>query len=165
MGLLTTFVLKNYGIQTIDVVEPRVERRALALQFGARRADTMQTFIQDSDMYAVGFECSSCNVAFELLQRKMSHAGSICILADGNKEPLELSPAFHEKELSIVGSSDGWNYREHAKWYFGLGSERLSSLERIFDYYIQHEALIESFERLAEGIITPVKVLVQYRMA
>ncbi len=38
LGLLTLFMLKAYGVAAVDVIEPRAERRALALQFGARRA-------------------------------------------------------------------------------------------------------------------------------
>ena len=38
IGLLTVFMLRAYGVRTIDVIEPREERRALALQLGAREA-------------------------------------------------------------------------------------------------------------------------------
>src|SRR5947209_10501616 len=103
IGLLTVFMLRAYGIRIVDVVEPREERRALALQLGARAAFSPQEMMNRSELYPVGIECSSRNVAFELLQRRMQYAGRICILADGNIEPLVLAPAFHEKELSMVG--------------------------------------------------------------
>jgi alcohol dehydrogenase len=68
--------------------------------------------------YEYGIECSAYNIAFKTLQKSLLKEGSNCILSDGNKEILELQPEFYEKELKIVGSSDGWDYQEHAKWYF-----------------------------------------------
>src|SRR5947209_5868177 len=38
IGPLTVFMLRAYGVRVVDVVEPRAERRDLALQFGARTA-------------------------------------------------------------------------------------------------------------------------------
>src|SRR5260370_34084576 len=38
IGLLTTFMLKAFGVQIIDIVEARAERRTMALQLGARIA-------------------------------------------------------------------------------------------------------------------------------
>ena len=152
-----------YGIQTIDVVEPRPERCTLALQLGASNAAAPQAFAQQDTMYALGFECSSHNEAFELLQQKIMQEGRICILADGNIEPLILTPSFHQKELTIVGSSDGWDYQEHAKWYFTVVPEYISVLEQIFDSKIRDDSLISTFEHMASGTIRPVKVLVQYK--
>jgi len=96
------------------------------------------------------------------LQRRMQYTGRICILADGNIEPLVLAPAFHEKELSVVGSSDGWDYQEHARWYFSIMSEHAHNLEQLFDYHTTVNDLVSTFERLASGTIAPVKVLVRY---
>ena len=107
IGLLTIFMLIAFGVQKIDVVESRVERRTLALQLAANMAMPLQEINTRSEMYPIAFECSSNNRAFELLQRKMQPEGRICILSDGNIEPLTLTPTFHEKELMIVGSSDG----------------------------------------------------------
>jgi len=162
IGLLTVFMLKAYGVRTVDVVEPREERRSLALQLGARAALSPQEMINRSEIYSVGIECSSRNAAFELLQRRMQYTGRICILADGNIEPLVLAPAFHEKELSVVGSSDGWDYQEHARWYFSIMSEHAHNLEQLFDYHTTANDLVSTFERLASGTIAPVKVLVRY---
>jgi alcohol dehydrogenase len=162
IGLLTVFMLKAMGVQVVDVVEPRPERRNLALYFGARAAATHQEMADKDDKYIVGFECSSHNAAFELLQGKMQHEGRICILADGNIEPLALAPAFHEKELMLIGSSDGWDYQEHARWYFQFVQEQAHDLELIFDYVTTQHDLAATFEQLALGTIKQIKVLVKY---
>jgi alcohol dehydrogenase len=162
IGLLTTFMLMAQGVRNIDIVEPRAERRALALQIGARGAVSAQEMAIMSNLYTVAFECSSRNAAFALLQSRMQQEGRICILADGNLEPLVLAPAFHEKELQIVGSSDGWNYQEHARWYFEVVREHSYNLEQVFSYHTTMEDLVATFERLASGAIAPTKVFVGY---
>jgi alcohol dehydrogenase len=162
IGLLTIFILKAMGIEAIDIVEPRAERQTLAVRIGARKAISLQEIESMNSLYDTGFECSSRNAAFELLQSSMRHEGCICILADGNLEPLVLAPAFHEKELRIVGSSDGRDYQEHARWYFDVVRGYAYNLEQIFNYYTKADDLAATFERLATGAITPTKVLVQY---
>ncbi len=162
IGLLTIFMLKALRVQVVDVVEPRSERRELAFGLGARVATTPQVMIRTNDNYAVGFECSSRNAAFELLQEKMQHDGRICILADGNIEPLLVTPTFHEKELMIVGSSDGWDYQEHARWYFQYVQEHAHHLEKLFDYATTQHDLAATFEQLALGTLNPMKVVVNY---
>jgi threonine dehydrogenase-like Zn-dependent dehydrogenase len=160
IGLLTLFMLQAMGVQAVDVVEPRAERRALATQLGARRA--LETVREDAS-YAIGFECSSRDAAFALLQRALQPGGRICVLADGNIEPLVLTPAFHEKELLIVGSSDGWDYPGHARWFFSIVGEQAHNLEQIFDYHTTAANLIATFAHLASGAIRPIKVLVEYK--
>jgi len=113
-------------------------------------------------LYDAGFECSSRNAAFKLMQNNMRLEGRVCILADGNLEPLVLAPAFHEKELRVVGSSDGWDYQEHARWYFDVVRGHAYNLEQIFNYHTTADGLAATFEQLATGAITPTKVLVQY---
>jgi len=163
IGLLTVFMLKALGMCTIDVVEPLKKRCAMALQLGARMAISPQEIAKSNMMYCAAFECSSHKEAFELLQGKMQRDGRICILSDGNIEPLILSSAFHEKELVIVGSSDGWDYREHAEWFFNLIREHSYNLEDLFDYQTTAANLIATFELLATGKIMPIKVLIQYK--
>ncbi len=162
IGLLTIFMLKAMGVQAIDIVEPRAERRSLAAQIGARTAMSPQEMGSMSNLYDAGFECSSRSAAFELMQNSMRLEGRICILADGNLEPLVLAPTFHEKELWVVGSSDGWDYQEHARWYFDVVRGHAYNLEQIFNYHTTADDLAATFERLATGAITPTKVLVQY---
>jgi len=162
IGLLTVFMLKAMGVQAVDMVEPRSKRREMALRFGARVAATQRDLASKDNIYAIGFECSSRNTAFELLQEKMQQEGRICVLADGNVEPLVITPAFHEKELMIVGSSDRWDYQEHAKWYFQFVQEHSHNLESLFAYVTTQKDLIATFEQLALGTISPVKILVSY---
>jgi len=162
MGLLTLFVLTRYGVRAVDVVEPQPERRALASLLGARRTFAPDA-IPDDATYTAGFECSGRAAAFTLLQERMRPGGRICVLADGNIEPLTLAPAFHVNELSIIGSSDGWDYQQHAVWYVeqvrcGLAS----NLERLFELTATPEELPQVFEAMARGEVVPVKVLVCY---
>ncbi|MBO0796748.1 MAG: zinc-binding dehydrogenase, partial [Ktedonobacteraceae bacterium] len=161
MGLLTVFLLKESGIQYIDVIEPAEKRREIAGQFGARRtASSVKALPKGS--YQVGIECSSRNAAFEALQAMMAQGGRICILADGNIEPLTLIPAFHEKELHIVGSSDGLDYRKHAHWFFQRDPGRLRLLEQLFEHDVTAENLSNIFEDLARQTMTAIKVFIQY---
>lgn len=162
MGLLTLFILKAYGVAVVDVVEPRRERHALAYKLGARHVLRPQEMPETSESYAAGFECSSSNAAFALLQQQMQQDGRICITADGNKEPLVLAPAFHEKELRLVGSSDGWDYHAHAAWYFQYLRQHPTCLEALFEARVSADALIATFAQLATGAIQPLKVLVDY---
>lgn len=86
--------------------------------------------------------------------------GRVCILADGNLEPLTLTPHFHERELSVVGSSDGLDYHEHARWFYER--PHLDSLKGLFGLEIGADDLPEVFVRLTRGDARPVKVLVRY---
>ncbi len=160
IGLLTVYVLRAYGTRNIDVIEPRSERRTMAGMLGARSATKPEALL--SEGYAVAFECSGHDDGFSLLQRKLRIGGRLCVLSDGNLEPLVLSPEFHEKELSVVGSSDGWDYREHARWFFDVAHGADTSLEKIFDLRLAAENLPRAFENLANGMVRPVKVLVDY---
>ncbi len=162
IGLLTLFILKAYGIATIDMVETRPERHALALELGARRAMIPQEVSTASESYPAAFECSSRDAAFALIQNNMRPHGRICILADGNYEPLHLTPAFHAKELQVVGSSDGWDYHLHAAWYFQEIQRYPTPLEELFQLQISSNELISTFTQLALGELYPTKVLVDW---
>ena len=160
IGLLTLFVLKALGVGEVDVAEPVKERLELAHHLGATNVFTPDEACKVQTSYEVGLECSSHNTAFSLLQAKLRAKGRICILADGNVEPLELTPHFHQKELRVVGSSDGEDYQEHAAWFYGLPD--LFKLTGLFDLEVEARALPETFGRLARGELQPVKVLVRY---
>lgn len=162
MGLLTLFILKAYSVALVDVVEPRTERHRLAYALGASKVLLPHNMPVTSETYAVAFECSSRNEAFALLQNHVHRDGRICVIADGNLEPLVLTPAFHEKELQLVGSSDGWDYHKHAAWYFRQVLQHPPCLEQLFDAQVTSDELIATFEQLATGAIRPVKVLVHY---
>jgi alcohol dehydrogenase len=159
IGLLTLFILKALGVQAVDVLEPQANRRDLALALGARNMFDADKFPLLS--YKVGIECSSRNAAFSTLQTCLKHYGRICVLADGNMEPLVLLPAFHEKELRVVGSSDGVNYQEHAAWFYTLPNLQL--LEKLFDLETTFENLPTTFETLASRKTSAIKVLVKYK--
>lgn len=163
IGLLTLFMLRYHRSDNIiDVVEPRTERQELALLLGATTALSPEDMLNWNSSYSVGYECSSNNAAFALLQQKMRKNGRICILADGNLEPLTLIPAFHEKELSVVGSSDGVDYPGHAKRFFDYVSTHNTYLEQTFDYQTSADNLPRAFAEMADGLISPIKVLVKY---
>lgn len=49
-----------------------------------------------------------------MLQLALTQNGRVCIRADDNLEPPTLAPADHANELSVVGSSDGLDYRAYA---------------------------------------------------
>jgi alcohol dehydrogenase len=162
IGLLTVAMLRAYGVRVVDVVEPQAYRRALALELGARMAVDAGGRSDLGADYAAGFECSSRDEAFALLQERVRADGGICILADGNVEPLTLAPAFHAKELRVVGSSDGWDYHEHAHWYFAYLREHHPPLDTLFDRTVHSADLPATFARMASGVLEAVKVLVRY---
>jgi alcohol dehydrogenase len=162
MGLLTVYFLKEYmNVQHIDVLEPNLTRGALAKLFGA---NSVFNNISEcpNDFYDSGFECSAFNEAFNSLQKSLLKDAEICILSDGNKDKFELQPEFFEKELKIVGSSDGWDYKKHSTWYFDNIRQNCSPLDKIFELKIRKQELIQCFEDMSQGKVNPLKVLVKY---
>lgn len=160
IGLLTVYFLRQYmHVEHVDAVEPNVDRAEMGQTFGVTRcfADSPPT----GEQYGFGFECSARNKGFQVLQSAVAQNGKICILSDGNCDDFVLHPKFFENELSIVGSSDGWDYHEHAKWYFDhvLHTPYTSDL---FQLKITKESLISCYEDLAAGRIHPLKVFVTY---
>jgi alcohol dehydrogenase len=161
IGLLTAFNLVARGHTQVDLVEPLPERRSLALALGIRAALSPEEAEAIDVAYQVGFECSGRDRAFHLLQQKLVPCGRICVLSDGNVEPLTLAPAFHEKELAVSGSSDGMDYQGHAAWFFERARTRAPALERLFEWRVAASEVPAAFERMAAGP-TPIKVLVSY---
>jgi alcohol dehydrogenase len=162
IGLLTVYFLREYmNVQHIDVVEPNASRGELAKQLGANDLfkDTSEC---PRDFYHYGLECSGTNVAFYCLQSSLLPEAEMCILSDGNKDVFELQPEFYVKELKIVGSSDGWNYRKHSEWYFENVRSKGSVLNKLFELTIGKEDLVQCFKDLEEGRVNPLKVLVKY---
>jgi alcohol dehydrogenase len=162
IGLLTLFNLRANGAHNVDVLEPVAARRALALAFGARNAFDPAAELPAIDSYRYGFECSSRDAAFGLLQAALAREGRICILADGNVEPLTLAPAFHAKELTVVGSSDGLDYQQYALWFWERLRDDIAPLERLFEQQVNAAELPGLFEQMARSQVTPVKVFVRY---
>ncbi|MBW3112048.1 alcohol dehydrogenase [Bacillus sp. MCCB 382] len=162
MGLLTVFYLKEYvNVRHIDMVEPHSSRGELARKLGAKTVYKDQSDCP-GDFYDYGFECSGFNKAFKTLQKALKHDGEMCILSDGNKDTFQMQPDFYRKELKIVGSSDGWDYQRHAKWYFNQIKNKDSGLSRLFEHTVSFKGLPECFEELSTGRIHPIKVLVNY---
>ncbi len=162
IGLLAIFVLAARGTPMIDVVEPDPQRRALALAFGARLAVAPANAVRLENTYAAGVECSSLDAAFRLLQQRLQPHARLCVLSDGNREPLTLTPHFHERQLTVIGSSDCPDYHVHARWYFPLAARHQNTLEQLFDLQIAASELPQTFADLAAGNLAAVKVLIHY---
>lgn len=162
IGLFTLWMLVALGAETVDVVEPLPSRRALAMEIGARRAVHPADAAALDERYPVAFECSGRDAAFALLQARLARRGRLCVLSDGNVEGFSLAPAFHANELRIVGSSDGWDYPAHTRWYLDAVRRGERGLARVFDLEIAIDALPATFERLARERDAAIKVLVRY---
>lgn len=159
IGLLALHRLRWLGFANVDVVEPLESRRTLAEAFGARAVFIPETLPADL-CYAAGVECSSAQAAFAQLQRSLRPNGQLCVLADGNLEPLVLTPEFHARELSVVASSDGEDYPGYARAFFDHWRETRGALEELFTLRVSARELPETFERLLAD--PPVKVFVSY---
>ncbi|PFG07133.1 alcohol dehydrogenase [Bacillus sp. es.034] len=162
LGLLTIYYLKEFmKVSHIDLVEPHRVRGELARELGAETVYKDQIECP-SDFYDYALECSGFNDAFKLLQKSLKYEGEMCILSDGNKESFILQPDFFRKELKVAGSSDGWDYEEHSRWYFEQIKDKDSGLRELFEKTIRFEELPQCFEELGTGKISPIKVLVNY---
>ncbi|HDR7517682.1 alcohol dehydrogenase [Bacillus mobilis] len=160
IGLLTCYFLKYYvGVEHVDVVEPNKNRRDFAKKFGAKNLyDSEEQIIET---YNYGFECSATNIGFHTLQKALNSNSEICILSDGNIEEITLTVDFFQKELQIIGSSDGYDYQKHADWFFSQ-IEQTPWIEEIFQHEIHYTALTQCFKELSEGLLKPLKVFVSY---
>ncbi|CAA9565846.1 MAG: hypothetical protein AVDCRST_MAG86-1049 [uncultured Truepera sp.] len=158
IGLLALHRLRWLGFTKVDVVEPLAPRRTLALSLGARSVFLPEALPEPT--YTAGVECSSAQAAFALLQRHLRPEGQVCVLADGNIEPLTLTPEFHRRELSVVASSDGEDYPGHARAFFDRWRETKAPLDKLFTRRIAAADLPEVFGEMLES--PPVKVFVSY---
>ena len=162
IGLLAVFTLACLGATAIDVIEPQANRRDIALAFGARRAVAPSDAATLPETYASGIECSSSNTAFAAMQAHLRPHGRICVLADGNTEPLILTPHFHQRQLQVVGSSDCPDYHAHARWFFPHATRHEAALRQLFDRRVHWSGLPATVAALASGEITATKVLIEY---
>jgi len=161
IGLLTVWMLGRTGRGPVDVVEPIAARRDVARDLGARHLWSPDS-MPPAPTYRLGVECSSANAGFGALLRAMLPSGRICVLADGLIEPLTLAPEFHERELTVIGSSDGVDYHEHDRWYFPTAARHGSTLRCLFDLTVKADDLPDTFARLAADRHAAIKVLVRY---
>lgn len=159
IGLLALHRLRWLGLEKVDVLEPLPARRDLALKLGARAVFSPETLPADA-RYDAGIECSTRQAAFAALQRHLKPHGQICVLADGNLEPLVLLPEFHARELRIVASSDGDDYPAHAAAFFRYWLRTRAPLDELFTVRVTAEALPEVFAGLLED--PPLKVFASY---
>lgn len=160
MGLLTVHYLRmKLGLTTIHAIEPDGGRASLGIQLGASRCFSVRPPMDET--YHAGIECSARNAAFATLQAAMTSGGRICVLSDGNVEPLVLYPAFYDQELTIVGSSDGYDYQAHAQWFFAT-ARRTPIVRSLFEKQVSVAELIPAFADLADRRMQPVKVMVSY---
>ncbi len=162
IGLLAVFGLAALGTPNIDVIEPLTARHALVQALGARRVLTPQEANGLHADYASGVECSARDTAFATLQRAMRPHGRIAILSDGNAESLTLTPHFHERQLTALGSSDCPDYRAHARWYFPAARAAHTILPRIFERRIVAADLPATFAQLADDQTLATKFFVNY---
>ncbi|MDI3235487.1 hypothetical protein QK289_10750 [Exiguobacterium antarcticum] len=81
-------------------------------------------------------------------------------MSDGNYETLLLTSAFYEKELRLVGSSDGWDYSTHPKWFLET-TPYVPELEELFEQTVSSDDLVRCFEQL-QTQKRPLKVSVTY---
>jgi alcohol dehydrogenase len=145
LGLLTLFNLTRRGVTDVTVTEPEPERRALAEQFGAQTVAAPGELTDDA--FDLGFECSAAPAGFTELLNSLRPGGRACVLSDGNWGALNLPPAFHTNELSVVASSDGEDYQGYADWLWAHADPLLGEL---FKVRVPAEDLPDAFERLQQ---------------
>jgi len=109
-GCLAARDLRKRGFRGgVDVAEPRPERRARALRFGADRAVepwTVAHLAETSGPYDVAFECSGRAEGFDLAQSALRPRGWVICVA-WPSETLCLSPYFAARSLSVAAPSHG----------------------------------------------------------
>ncbi|SDP63698.1 alcohol dehydrogenase catalytic domain-containing protein [Halobacillus aidingensis] len=161
MGTLAVHFLKKYmNVKHVDMLEPNKQRHVIPKHIGVENVFSTKEEVSEHS-YDYALECSSRFAAFETLLRSMKLEGKVCILSDGNKDLFHLTEDFYAKELTIVGSSDGWNYNKHADWFF-KEYQTSSFLTDIFEHEVAQENLIHCFAELHTNQISPMKVLVHY---
>ncbi len=160
MGLLALYRCLQLGVQCVDVLEPDSKRRALALRIGAHQVHDSGNY-NPCPAYRFGIECSSRDAAFAMLQRSLRPNSELCVLSDGNIEPLTLNPVFHSHELRIIGSSDGEDYVGDARELFDTWRLNHAPLQSFFEWRVGSKELEVAFARMLQEV-PPIKALVTY---
>lgn len=164
VGLMTIWMLRHYGVSSIHLLETAEDRREKALKLGATVAVHPAEARRWADDFDVGIDCSNQDAGFAFLQSKMRPGGRMCLLTDGEFEPLTLSSHFREKQLSLIASHDPRDYHKHAIWFWRLVEDDHSLAEALFDVTVPHMELPVTIGKIAKGIINPIKVLVNYQV-
>jgi len=157
IGLLTLFNLSSRGFEHIDIIEPNKNRHQLAYDFGAQNVFDK---VPQENYYTHGFECSASPDAFQQICDSMLSNGKICVLSDGNNGDFYLPPSFYEKELNIVGSSDGEDYQKYAEWLFDAPNHSL--LKQLFEQTIHYEQLPSYYKKFEQLTNRPITTLVKW---
>ena len=156
LGLLSVFNLTRRGVTRVTVLEPDADRRALALDFGAAQAHAPGGLPHDH--FDVALECSASPAGFAEGLSHLRPGGRAVVLSDGNWGALSLPPAFHQRELRLMASSDGEDYAAYARW---LWEHADALLERLFQWEITPQGLPAVYERLRQ-LPRPVSALVNW---
>lgn len=156
LGLLTVFNLTRRGVMQVSVLEPDPRRRELARAFGAQAAAPGGVKADDFD---VGFECSASPAGFVELLEHLRPGGRACVLSDGNWGALSLPPAFHQRELSLIASSDGEDYAEYANWLWAHPDPLLAQL---YVQSVSPDSLIAAYAQL-RSFPRPVSLVVDWQ--
>jgi threonine dehydrogenase-like Zn-dependent dehydrogenase len=165
VGLLIIAVLRAQGITDITASEPSAIRRQRALDVGATRVVTPDTFVEPAmgapalEPYAVVFECSGRASAIEAALGQLDYAGTLVIVGTGFEPPRFNQNRLIIFELEIVGA---YNYNDDG---FGPAVELLDSGQLPLDSLIEPNDIplcevMDSMERLSRGEI-PSKVMVR----
>jgi len=162
IGLFTLFILKAYGARQWTWSSRTSGGTRLARALGARAVWRPAEAATGAAELPAGFECSARNDAFALLQRQLAPHGRLCVLSDSNVEPLTLTAAFHEKELRVVGSSDGWDTTSMRPGTSTICGRLPRAWLLSSSCGIAAEELAGDVRALAQGELQPVKVLVHY---
>lgn len=156
LGLLSVFNLTRRGVKDVTVLEPDPQRRNLARLLGARAVHGPGDL--PTDDYDMGLECSAAPAGFSELMSHVKPGGRICVLSDGNWGELSLPIDFHRRELTLIASHAGEDYKKYAEW---LWQNADPVLERLFEQVISPQYLPDIFPKIRE-FPRPVAVLVNW---
>lgn len=156
LGLLSVFNLVRLG-HTVYVCEPVLERRELARRLGA--AEVWRPDQAKHMQVHFALEYSASPEGFQELLTSMRPGGRVLVLSDGNWGRLVLSPEFHQKELTIMASSDGEDYAAYARW---LWENHDPALEWLFEDSIPAPELAAFLPNLQGQIERPVSFTLRW---
>ncbi|MBZ9751628.1 theronine dehydrogenase [Deinococcus sp. HMF7604] len=104
LGLLSIFNLTRRGVHEVHVLEPRADRRALALTFGAAAVHAPGEL--PHDRFQVGVECNASPAGFTELVSHLAPRGRCVVLSWQNPAPLALGRA---ERVAVSRRRSKWN--------------------------------------------------------
>lgn len=159
-GLLTLLLLKKkYDIKSVEVLEPAMERHALAVAYGADHVYTQREL--KTNHYLNGFECSGSTHGFNLLQKALGRGGSICVVSNGTNGKLTLYPEFHQNELRIVSSNKAPDYSPllHSALQ---DLQAYPELKALYQLTTNYRKITKSYHDISNYKINPLRILVDF---